>query len=776
MYATDAIVWLQQFDGHSSLERLGRLDVAPALAPGSEFLLGTKEYSLSAFGFGADGAMVNGTYVFALVAIVLFAVVQETKVPDMLVKFLQDIPVQQTKADSSTSRMVESMVISNMQSTVNRSFDDPLLLGAELARHAPSTATGVNSGASAIRNVVRLYKARTSLTPQLRMHKNTEEATVRIMDRTKFAEGSIAILSRIVCKTGWKVGPLSIDTVLAPALVIGAHLVESSNNIWCEFAVQTAAGQTIALTLLEAQSDREQASGCAITRHSKDVINKFAIAAGLWQQIITHLLPSSLLPREAVNALDEKFRQGVMLKGSLFEEVWQLAQCEVDDGISDVPALLPFVQKHLSELRHEQAAHRKDLRQAEAQHPTNLMTQQEMTQLTNDLYMGKLSLDANSYRTASQKLMQHLASEKDSLAAAALCHVKSVQSAQNHMQMSDVVFASPATGGLTVPDKIHWLTAAVEEAKRNCNRVSVMAHKTEVAVINIIAMPTHGMISPKLLQQMRSSVLMQSDMCGPILFIYPLVPRSVYKRKQTFTSSAATGASSTTVAGASAEGESDTDSNENDIFGEDGQLPDVLTKASTTQSKWERDTALARDRFQIDSMLGQHDLSQVCPKPITLSYKQDSALGRSSDKGLLLIPSPAPSGIVLASGGKSISDAFDKSALFRDGLLVDLEPPREFFNVSKNQHGLSSVTGRWLENRRAQKSEPHSSEFEDGSRTDRMADLRGLAHGSGQTLQHPESCGERFHGRSGRSRGRSCAGEGVRSCEAVRSARVLLGL
>ena len=81
MYAADAIVWLQQFDGHSTLARLGRLDVAPVLAPGSSFLPGTDEHSLAAFGFGADGAMVNGTYVFASVVLVLFAVVQRTTVP-----------------------------------------------------------------------------------------------------------------------------------------------------------------------------------------------------------------------------------------------------------------------------------------------------------------------------------------------------------------------------------------------------------------------------------------------------------------------------------------------------------------------------------------------------------------------------------------------------------------------------------------------------------------------------------------------------------------------
>ena len=141
---------------------------------------------------------------------------------------------------------------------------------------------------------------------------------MRIMDRTKFAEGSIAQLSQIACKAGWKSGLLSHDNVLAPALVIGARLVESSNSTWIEFAVQTAEGQAIALTLLEAQLDREQADGCAIARHSKDAINKFAIVAGLWQQIMAHVLPSALLPSVALNALDEKFRQDVMLKGVAF--------------------------------------------------------------------------------------------------------------------------------------------------------------------------------------------------------------------------------------------------------------------------------------------------------------------------------------------------------------------------------------------------------------------------------------------------------------------------
>ena len=188
---------------------------------------------------------------------------------------------------------------------------------------------------------------------------------------------------------------------------------------------------------------QEHASVCAITRYSKDAINKLAIVAGLWQQLTAHLLPSSLLPGAAVDGLHEKFRQSAMLKGSLFDDVWQLSQQEIHDGVEDVAGLLPFVQKHLGELRRVQAEHRKELREAEANHPMNLMTQQEMTQLTTDLYMGKFALDVNSYRSALQKLAQHRASEEDAFVASEAVHIKNVQAAQAQMAQSDVVFVSP---------------------------------------------------------------------------------------------------------------------------------------------------------------------------------------------------------------------------------------------------------------------------------------------------------------------------------------------
>ena len=104
-------------------------------------------------------------------------------------------------------------------------------------------------------------------------------------------------------------------------------------------------------------------------------------------------------------------------------------------------------------------------------------------------------------------------------------------------------------------------------------------------------------MSLKLLHQVRASVLMQAALPGPVLVMYPLIPRLVYKAKRTMIASAASafGANLMAAAGAKEEhGSDDCSGSEDDCSGEEGQLPEVLTKAATTMSKWERESALAR--------------------------------------------------------------------------------------------------------------------------------------------------------------------------------------
>ncbi len=185
-----------------------------------------------------------------------------------------------------------------------------------------------------------------------------------------------------------------------------------------------------------------------------------------------------------------------------------------------------------------------------------------------------------------------------------------------------------------------------------------------------------------MLNQVRSSLLMQErDVPGPLLVMYPLIPRSVFSAKRSATAWAAADALAATGALVGLGGAENSSDSEEDCFTEEGQLPEVLTKAATTMSKWDRETALARDRFQIDSLLGQHDLTQVCPKSVTFSFKADASGSRSSEKGLLLTKPPASGGFF---GNSCEGQGFlDTSALLRDGMFVELEAPNEFVNVNK---------------------------------------------------------------------------------------------
>ena len=66
--------------------------------------------------------------------------------------------------------------------------------------------------------------------------------------------------------------------------------------------------------------------------------------------------------------------------------------------------------------------------------------------------------------------------------------------------------------------------------------------------------------------------------------MYPLILRSVCKAERTMIASAVTGTSLTAAVGASAEcgGDDESMDREDDVDGEEGHLPEVLTKATIT--------------------------------------------------------------------------------------------------------------------------------------------------------------------------------------------------
>ena len=253
LYAgVDAISWLRSGDA-SSWFNMKRIDVVPVLAPGSMLPPGSNVSAtgdtgggepLSMFGYGSDGSMVNATMVFALVSVVLCSIDEGVALPELWRAAAGAIRVQYTKYNSGMDRLVSNMVSSNLNAKVNRSMDDPLLLASELGRQGLTSI-------SEIRNVMKTYKARIMGATNLALKRSTEEVTVRLMDRSKFCENAITVLSRITQASGWQAGPISQESIAAPKLVINAPLVESMNPTWSALAIQTAASQTLILEHIE---------------------------------------------------------------------------------------------------------------------------------------------------------------------------------------------------------------------------------------------------------------------------------------------------------------------------------------------------------------------------------------------------------------------------------------------------------------------------------------------------------------------------------------------
>ena len=254
------------------------------------------------------------------------------------------------------------------------------------------------------------------------------------MDPAKISVQAVAVLSRITLKTGWDIGPLSADALLAPKLCIGASLVDTSNGEWGLFAVQTARGQTEALLRVEHKLNAELAIGSTVTRVNQDQLNQIAIAAGLWFQILERLVPSLMLPEEAVNSLSSRFVSDT----DLFLSLEKLSYTEVPDDSVDQASILTFVLKHVHVLRRTQEEHRKQLREGAEGHPSNILYKEEMTQLTSHLYLGQLVWDANRYRQARAKATLEVDKVTDQRAEAERRHIASVQAARDRMQQSDI--------------------------------------------------------------------------------------------------------------------------------------------------------------------------------------------------------------------------------------------------------------------------------------------------------------------------------------------------
>ena len=125
---------------------------------------GTDGHSLSRFGCGTDGTMLNAAVVFASVSAMLYSIELQEELPVLLKAAAGAIKVQYNAHATGLDRLVSNMLVSNLHASVNRSMDDPLLLAHELGRHGLTSAKD-------IRDVMKSYKTRIMSAPNLALKK-----------------------------------------------------------------------------------------------------------------------------------------------------------------------------------------------------------------------------------------------------------------------------------------------------------------------------------------------------------------------------------------------------------------------------------------------------------------------------------------------------------------------------------------------------------------------------------------------------------------------------
>ena len=129
-----------------------------------------------------------------------------------------------------------------------------------------------------VRSVVKLYRQRAMVTPQLAMPMRVEDAVVRVMTPGKVAEGTKDRAVRCCAQWGWEEGPFTVSMLLAKACSIASKLTDSCHEEWFNLAQQTAEGQCLATTLYCDKFDGNQ------ERMKDGDWDEHCRACGLWSK------------------------------------------------------------------------------------------------------------------------------------------------------------------------------------------------------------------------------------------------------------------------------------------------------------------------------------------------------------------------------------------------------------------------------------------------------------------------------------------------------------
>ncbi len=614
---------------------------------------------LATFGWEPDGAMINGTYCFLLSTLAIYSVYKGCQIPAPIADGLAAIGAHYTRHESPNNRLVNSLVASAAAALANRSPGDPLWLANELMRN--SVAKGN------VRVIMKLYKQQTMANRALQMKPMVEECTLRFMGTDKVCNEVKHRIAQIVQTHGWLGGPFTAHLLMAPAFVLGAALGESYSEVWKRIGVQTASGQSLAVQCYE--TDYESAGAKQGKLLDQNGFNALCVASGVWEQLKIQVLPSLMLPPQAVDELQESFVSG----GAFRSAVGGLGDWEPPDHVTDIPTLMSSLLKKLPDLQALKDALVRETSEAARNLPNAIMSRKECIDLSVACYSAEITLDVNSYRAAVQLLDDEVDAGKQAFEVKSRQLTEDVRRFQDLLQQSDISIWPPPVGMRR--SRGAWIKNAVLAAAENQKRVQTLAGVDEhgVSVVNVFSMNALGTLKETLVQKVQEQCL--DVLRGVTIIFFPTLAKKT-QNKSLLTFDAAVGAAGSDAEAAEdalVDSDSDVDPAYHD-YSADGALPEALTQAIATKSCRRRSAQLASDMFYIESKLG-HDNLQA-RYPMRVHFMRTEVAGREGCEDIaeafLLLPVDEKPGTGL-----------DTSTLVRAGVYTQVPKQESFCKVSR---------------------------------------------------------------------------------------------
>ena len=459
------------------------------------------------FGWMADGAVINGTYCFMFSALVMYAVLHGEVIPQPMARALSTISAVFKNHVNAQHRICSSLIESQAQRYANRSAYDVFYLAAEFNRNCCDH--------NMARSVVKLYRQKTMLKPQLAMPARVEDAVVRVMTPTKVADGTTVRAAQTSSFYGWDEGPFTAALLLAPCFAIGSSLTDSCHEEFAALCTQTVEGQFLAMTMYCDAYDKKP------SRMDEEAWNELCIACGLWSQITSKVLPASSFADEDIEVIDKEFKKSEALMKSVAGVVSKEPEPAVGGKtffqwvINQIPHAKDFLAEKQHRLQNTNSA-------------AMLLAADQAKQLTVATYISSIALDVHTYETAIESLKEENTNMETKWEGLRKLHIEDVQRFQAALQGSDAVFWTPESRKKMAQNKT-WLHSAVGEAMENRKRLKTIVgiKDDDIFQVNVFPFYTMGTYKKQFAEAVKQVL---PKLKGITLIFYPIMARNTHRK------------------------------------------------------------------------------------------------------------------------------------------------------------------------------------------------------------------------------------------------------